>query len=473
MTRHAVVIGASIAGLLAARVLSAHFDRVTVLEKDALPGPDAARKSVPQGNHIHVIWSGGAGAIERLLPGLWDEMRARGAVSFDNSRDMCWFHRGVWKLRTTTGLVMHSQSRPLLEHRIRERVLALGNVRLVSEATVLGPLATDDGRRIGGVRMRMGGDDAPSQDIAAELVVDASGRGSRTPSWLEGMGFEAPRESRVDIDLKYASRLYEIPAHSQRDWQVMAVYGGPPDARRAGVIFPIEGNRWIVTLSGCLGDHPGSDEQGFLDFARGLDRPDLFEAIREARPLSPISTYGFASEVRRHYESLDRLPGGLVVIGDASCGFNPLYGQGVTVCALEAEALDRCLRARDAGAAPDADFARRYFSEAARVIGDAWLVATATDLLFPEARGRRPPGLGVFGWYNRQVLELCSCDPRVLRRFLEVLHFLKRPGALFGPRTFVAACRWSLGLRTPAERAAAGLSTAPPRPGMPPAAASG
>jgi 2-polyprenyl-6-methoxyphenol hydroxylase-like FAD-dependent oxidoreductase len=473
MERHAIVIGASIAGLLAARVLSGHFDRVTVLEKDALPGPDVARKSVPQGNHIHVIWSGGAGAIERLLPGLWDEMRSRGAIAFDNSRDMCWFHRGVWKLRTTTGLVMYSQSRPLLEHRIRERVLALGNVRLVSEAAVHGPLVDEAGQRIRGVRVRVGGDDAALTDIAAELVVDASGRASRTPSWLEGISFEAPRESRVDIDLKYASRLYEVPARSQRDWQVMAIYGGPPDARRAGVIFPIEGNRWIVTLSGCLGDHPGGDEQGFLDFARGLDRPDLFEAIREARPLSPISVYGFASEVRRHYEALDRLPGGLVVIGDALCAFNPLYGQGVTVCALEAEALDRCLRALDAADPPGEDFARQYFRNAAGVVGDAWLVATATDLLFPAARGRRPPGLGVFGWYNRQVLELCSCDPRVLRRFLEVLHFLKRPAALFGPRTFLAACRWSLGLRTPAERAAAGISTARPRPNTPPAAASG
>lgn len=472
MGRHAVVIGASIAGLLAARVLSGHFEQVTVLEKDALPGPEAARRSVPQGNHIHVIWSGGAGAIERLLPGLWDDMQARGAIAFDNSRDMCWFHRGVWKLRTATGLVMHSQSRPLLEHRIRERVLALGNVRLVSEATVIGPLAKNDGQRIGGVTVRMGGDDAPSLDIAAQLVVDASGRGSRTPAWLEAQGFAPPRESRVGIDLKYASRLYEIPAHVQRDWQVMAIYGGPPDARRAGVIFPIEGNRWIVTLSGCLGDHPGGDEQGFLDFARGLDRPDLYQAIREARPVSPIAVYGFAHEVRRHYEALDRLPGGLVVIGDALCAFNPLYGQGVTVCALEAEALDRCLRARGADGPLEEDFARRYFRQASAVVGDAWLVATATDLLFPQAQGRRPPGLGVFGWYNRQVLELCACDPHVLRRFLEVLHFLRRPGALFGPRTFVAACRWSLGLRTPAERAAASLSTARPRPGRPPAAAS-
>lgn len=469
MARHAVVIGASVAGLLAARVLSEHFERVTVIEKDTLPGPDSARKSVPQGNHIHVIWSGGAAAIERLLPGLWAEMQVHGAVAFDNSLDMRWFHRGVWKLRAPTGLVMYSQSRPLLEHRIRERVLALGNVRLASETAVLEPLVTEDGRGIRGVRVRAAGDGAAPSDVAADLVVDASGRGSRTPAWLQSLGLAPPRESRVGIDLKYASRLYQMPAHAPRDWQVMAIYGGPPAARRAGVIFPVEGGRWIVTLSGCLGDHPGGDERGFLDFARGLDRPDLFDAIRDARPLSPIAVFGFPQEVRRHYEELPQLPAGLLVIGDALCAFNPLYGQGVTVCALEAEALDQCLRAAQTAGPVGPQLARRYFRRAARIVGDAWLVATATDLLFPQAEGRRLPGLGLFGWYNRQVLELCSCDPRVLRRFLEVLHFLERPHALFGARTFLSACRWSLGLRTQAERAAAGLSTAPPLPGRPPA----
>jgi len=472
MERHAVVVGASVAGLLAARVLSGHFDRVTVLEKDPLPGGAAARKSVPQGNHIHVIWSGGAAAIERLLPGLWAEMQAHGAVSFDNSRDMRWFHRGVWKLRTPTGFIMYSQSRPLLEERIRARVRALGNVRIVTGAKVLEPLVTDDGQHIRGVRACMADDGDAPVGIEATLVVDASGRASRSPAWLETLGCGAPRESRVGIDLRYASRLYEMPARGQRDWQVMAVYGGPPDARRAGVIFPIEGNRWIVTLSGCLGDHPAGDEPGFLDFARGLERPDLYEAIAKARPLSPITVYGFADEVRRHYEANDRLPGGLVVIGDALCAFNPLYGQGITVCALEAEALDRRLRELGAHGACDRVFGRRYFRDAARVVGDAWLVATATDLLFPQAEGRRPPGLGLFGWYNRQLLELCACDPRVLRRFLEVLHFVERPRALFGARTLLAACRWSLGLRTPAERAAVGLSTARRPPGKPPGAAS-
>jgi 2-polyprenyl-6-methoxyphenol hydroxylase-like FAD-dependent oxidoreductase len=442
--RNAIVIGASIAGLLAARALSEHFARVIVLDKDSLPGPDRTRKAVPQGNHIHVIWSGGAAAIERMLPGLWDELQARGAIAFDNCRDMRWFHRGVWKLRTPTGFVMYSQSRPLLEHRIRSRLLALSNVEIRAGHAVQELLWDSPGVRVCGVRTTHDG--SAVIELSADLVVDASGRSSQAPDWLAANGYDRPRESTVGIDLKYASRLYAIPADAARDWRVMAIYGGPPDSRRAGVIFPIEDDRWIVTLSGCLGDHPPGDESGFLAFARALDRTDLHEAIVAATPVSPISVYGFPSERRRHYEGLARLPAGFVVMGDAACVFNPLYGQGVSVCALEAEALAHCLASAANGDDPDA-LPRRYYREAARIVGRAWLLATATDLLFPQAVGSRPSGLALFGWYNRQILEASSTNAVILRRFYEVLHFLRPPAALFTPSMVWQACRWALARR--------------------------
>jgi 2-polyprenyl-6-methoxyphenol hydroxylase-like FAD-dependent oxidoreductase len=446
MGRTAIVVGASIAGLLAARALSGHFDRVLVLDKDELPGPDRARKAVPQGNHIHVIWSGGAAAIERHFPGLWHEMQALGAIAFDNSLDMRWFHRGVWKLRTPTGFVMHSQSRPLLEHRIRSRLVELGNVEVRPGHTVQELLWDAAASRVCGVLAT--DDQAAPCEMPADLVVDASGRSSRVPEWLERHGYSRPRESTVGIDLKYASRLYAIPPDPARDWQVMAIYGGPPASRRAGVIFPIEGGRWIVTLSGCLGDHPPGDDDGFLEFASGLDRRDLHDAIVGATPLSPISVYGFAKERRRHYEALARIPAGLLVLGDAACVFNPLYGQGVSVCALEAEALERCLARIPAGNEDALDrLPRAYYREASPIIARAWLLATATDLLFPQAVGSRPPGLGLFGWYNRQILEASSTNEAVLRRFYEVLHFLQPPTALFAPSIVLQACRWALARR--------------------------
>jgi 2-polyprenyl-6-methoxyphenol hydroxylase-like FAD-dependent oxidoreductase len=443
MARRAIVVGAGIAGLLAARALRDRFDEVVVLDKDELPGPERARKAVPQGNHIHVIWSGGAAAIERLLPGVWDELLADGAIAFDNSRDMRWFHRGVWKLRVPTGFIMYSQSRPLLEYRIRQRLLALGNVEVRPGCVVGGLTWQANHSAVNGVQCTSA--DGLGQTLAAELVVDATGRGSHAPEWLEQHGYRRPPESTVGIDLKYASRLYAVPANATRDWQVMAVYGGPPEGRRSGVIFPIEGGRWIVTLAGCLGDHPPGDEAGFLEFARRLDQPDLHAAIVQARPLSPIAVYGFPQELRRRYESLARVPGNFLVVGDAACAFNPLYGQGVSVCALDAEVLLTCvtrLPALDDAAL--AALPREYYRAAAPVTARAWLLATSTDLLFPAARGRRPPGLGLFGWYHRQILEAGSSNEAVLRRFLEVLHFLKPPSALFAPDIIARACRWAL-----------------------------
>ncbi len=446
MERRAIVVGASIAGLLAARALLERFGQVLVLDRDELAGPEHARKAVPQGNHIHVIWSGGAAAIGRLFPGLWDELLARGAIAFDNSRDMRWFHRGVWKLRMPSGFVMYSQSRPLLEHRIRARLASLPGVEVRGACTVESLLWSEDGTAVRGVRTV--GRDGRTEEIAADLVVDATGRGSRAPDWLAAQGHPRPPETTVGIDLKYASRLYAIPADAPRDWQVMAIYGGPPDSRRAGVIFPIEGGRWIVTLSGCLGDHPPGDDTGFLEFAQGLDRPDLHAAIEHATPLGPISVYGVPSERRRHFEALQRPPAGLLVVGDAACVFNPLYGQGVSVCALEAEVLQGCLQrlpSLETGAL--SALPRDYYRAAAPVIGRAWLLATATDLLFPQARGTRPPGLGLFGWYNRQILEASSRNEAVLRRFLEVLHFLAPPSALFAPSIVLQACRWAIARR--------------------------
>ncbi|HVN42021.1 MAG TPA: hypothetical protein VMT50_04505, partial [Steroidobacteraceae bacterium] len=319
-------------------------------------------------------------------------------------------------------------------------------VEILERATVRELLWEAGGARVVGVRVAEGR--GATRELAGELVVDASGRASRLPEWLEQHGYARAPESTVGIDLKYASRLYEIPLDGSRDWQVMAVYGGPPQSRRAGVIFPIEGGRWIVTLSGCLGDHPAGEEAGFLEFARGLDRPELYEAIAAARPLSEIAVYGFPTEVRRRYEALARLPGGVIAMGDASCAFNPLYGQGVSVCALEAEALARCVAARPRTERVDTDhLPRRYYRAAAPIVARAWLLASATDLLFPEARGPRPPALGLFGWYNRQILEASSVDEVVLSRFLEVLHFLKPPTALFAPSILLRAGRWALGRR--------------------------
>ena len=278
-------------GLLAARVAANHFERVTVLEKDDLPGPEA-RKGVPQGKHIHVLWTAGAGLLEQYFPGLFDDLAGDGGEAFDNSSDMRWYHGGVWKMREPAGMRIHSQSRPLLEHHVRQKLLERDSVG-IKRASVTGISLEND--RVCGVTIRQASD--TEMRMPADLVIDASGRGSRLPTWLKSHGFPAPATEELDVDLRYATRQYE--RKEGLDWKCMAVYGRPPDGTRAGVIFPIEKQRWIVTLAGSFGDHPGGDEAGFLDFARGLERPDLHDAIVGATPASDIACFSYPKEIWR------------------------------------------------------------------------------------------------------------------------------------------------------------------------------
>ena len=211
---------------------------------------------------------------------------------------------------------------------------------------------------------------------------------------------------------------------------MLAVYAQAPRSTRYAVVFPIEGNRWIVTLAGCLEDYPPGDDAGFLEFARGLDRPDVYEAIRHAESLSEIATFRFPAQQRRHYERMAHVPDRLVVMGDALCSFNPLYGQGMSVAALEAEALGALL-----ADAPNLDgIGKRFFKRAARIVADPWLLATGADFLYPDVGGRRPPGSALLGWFNMRVLRRCGTDAEVARRFLDVMHLLRGPLALATPR---------------------------------------
>ena len=265
------------------------------------------------------------------------------------------------------------------------------------------------------------------------------------------MGYAKPPEETVVIDLGYSTRVYERPPQAGRDWQMLLIYAKAPHGTRTGIVSPIEGNGWIVTLSGCLKDYPPGDDAGFLEFARSLERPDIYEAIKNATPRTPITTIRFPAQRRRHYEKMRRFPDGLVVIGDAMCSFNPLYGQGMSVAALEAAALDDCLRERE----DLAGLPRRFFRRAARIVDGPWLLATGADFLYPGAVGKRPAGSGVLGWYNVNVLELSAEHPRVLTRFLEVMHLTRSPFALFSPVVLVPVLRRALGLVPRAPRASA------------------
>jgi 2-polyprenyl-6-methoxyphenol hydroxylase-like FAD-dependent oxidoreductase len=364
--------------------------------------------------------------LSQLFPDLIPSLIAGGAVPADMGLHFHWHHHGVWKIQSDSGIAITLLTRPFLEHAIAERVRALRNVRVV-QARVDQLLFDPDRRRVVGVAIRSGADGVTP--IEADLVVDASGRGSRTPQWIQASGYPQPAESSVRVDITYASRLYRAPQHGVA-WRALHLTSVPPH-KRHGVIFAVEGDRLLTTLVGLHGERPPSDDAGYLEYARSLTTPDIHRTLVEAEPLTPIATVRFPANVRRHYERLDAFPDRLVVIGDAVCAFNPTYGQGMTVSALEAIALDRLLRAQTGD---DLTGVCRSFRNEVAVIVDApWRLGTSEDLRHPEAVGPRPPGTALLHWYIGRLHVNCASDATLALAFYRVMHMLDPPSALFQP----------------------------------------
>ncbi len=437
-----MVLGGSMAGLVAARVLSDHYRRVTLVERDRFPDGPLTRKGVPQIRHVHVLLKRGEIVLDGLFPGLLDELVEGGAHSIDMAGDTRWHHYGGWKVRFRSGMQFHCQSRPYLEWKVRARVAATAGVEMADGCDALGLGLDAANKKIAGLRIRDGNGD--ERTVAADLVVDASGRGSRTSQWLESLGFPSPRESRVGVDVGYASRLYRPPAGTRRSWKALFIYHQAPGTRLA-VIVPVENDLWMVTEVGWFRDYPPGDEQGFLDFARSLPAPDVYEAIRNAEPCSPIAVHRFPYNLRRHYERLASMPAGLVVLGDAFCSFNPIYGQGMTSAALGAATLGEILketsgdgRKQTPGNVPQKragaeTIGRRFHSRFGRILDGVWMQTTSEDLRFPQAEGKRAWWLGLANAYTARVYELSRTDPVVSRAFLEVMHLMQPPISLLRP----------------------------------------
>ncbi|BAW79802.1 monooxygenase FAD-binding protein [Candidatus Nitrosoglobus terrae] len=437
---HAIVIGAGIAGLLAARVLADYFKRVTIVDKDIETHTPTPRKGVPQGQHSHLLLAGGISALVQLFPDLLTDLKNHGSVLVDASTQVQWFQHGCWKLSSGRKIEVYSQTRPLLEWCLKHSLASQYAIQFLSTSSVINLQTTPDKQRIIGVQVRSK-DDGGIKNIAADLVIDASGHGSKSPFWLEKLGYPRLKEAKVGIYLGYGSRLYQPPLNFKPNWKLLAIYPQAPLSTKFGVIFPVEKDRWLVTLGGVLRDYPPEDEQGFLQFAQALDHPSIYQAIQNATPLTPVAKYRLPTYTRRYYEQLREFPENFLVIGDAICNFNPLYGQGITVCALEANALNTCLQQANEDLS---QLSQKYFKKAAYIIDHAWEMATIADFFYPKTEGKRPWGHLLIGWYNTQIFQLSAYDPKVATTFYEVIHFLKSPTALFHPYILTKVLQSSL-----------------------------
>jgi 2-polyprenyl-6-methoxyphenol hydroxylase-like FAD-dependent oxidoreductase len=433
----AVVLGGSMAGLLAARVLADAYAQVTVIDRDELPEASTHRRGVPQGRHAHGLLARGQQGLEELLPGLTAELVAHGVPAGDLLADARWCLSGHRLRRAHAGLVVLCASRPFLEGHVRARVRALANVTLLDRCDVVGLATTPDRRRVTGARVLRRADGSAEEVLGADLVVDATGRGSRTPVWLDALGYARPKEEQVRIGLGYATRTYRLPRDTLGG-DLAVLHAATPEHPRAGALQVLEGDRWMLTLAGILGDHPPTDPDGFLAFARSLRFPDIYETISDAEPLDDPVPFRFPASVRRRYERLGRFPDGLLVVGDAVCSFNPIYGQGMSVAAVQALVLRRHLE-RCSTPQP-----RRCFRDIARVVDAPWDIAVGGDLVFPGVQGRRTAKVRLVSAYLARLHAAAVNDASLASAFVRVAGLVARPESLLRPGVALRVLRASL-----------------------------
>lgn len=408
---HAVVIGGSIAGMTAARVLAEHFERVTIVERDRPPAGPAGRRGTPQDGHFHALMAEGMRQLDRLFPGFDADLAAQDAVAGDVCRDAAILLPSGWAPRFTTGIRLRAASRRLIEANLRRRLADFDSIEWLAPATATGFLTDQAGKLIG---VRMEGSEIGNA-VEADLIVDASGRSSHTPDWLKTIGHEVPEEVVVDSSLAYVSRRFRRPER-EPDWLALMILADPASNPRYGGIYPEEGGRWNVALAGAAGVEPPTDDQGFLDFARQLRSPLLYQAIATAEPTGPAIGFRNTQNRLRRYDAV-RLPDRLVVLGDAALSLNPIYGQGMTTAILGATLLGALV----AKFGNPRSLGRRFQRRLAAANRIPWLLATSQD----ARHGSAVPQLSrLTQTYTDRFQTRIPTNDAVALAFFEALHFL-------------------------------------------------
>ncbi len=422
----AVVLGGSIAGLLAARVLANHFHQIFIVERDRLSQEPCLRRGVPQAAHAHGLLSSGYQVMDHYFPGMMDNLETMGAPRGDVAGDFLWFLHGQWKLRHHVGIPGIIVSRPMLEAAVRQRVRLIPNVSVLDGTIGVMPAFDRGGAQVIGMHVR-DVDDGSEKFLGADLVVDASGRGSHAVKWLAESGYGETKSLSIRVDTEYGTRLYERKSGDLFNSNGVVIAGMPPNDCRTAAVLAIEENKWMVSLAGKMGENPGKDTASWEAFSAGLAVPVVHDLIKSARPLSDVTSYRFGANKRLFPEKMSRFPEGFLLIGDALCHFNPVYGQGMSVAAMEASMLDKTLAENESA------FSKRFHERAGRIIDIPWMITTGEDFRFPKVEGKRPWGSSLVNKYLDRVHAAASEDPDICRRFFNVLNLLKSPASLMLP----------------------------------------
>jgi 2-polyprenyl-6-methoxyphenol hydroxylase-like FAD-dependent oxidoreductase len=450
---HAIVVGGSIAGLLTARVLANHFSQVTVVERDLFAPDPRPRPGVPQSRHIHALLPRGLQIVEKFFPGICADLQGSGAVPLDIGNDVAWLTPQGWGVKFPSGIEALSFTRDLLDHAVCRFVGQLHNVTVMDGREVLGLLRAESGHIVG-VRTRQRNvmlDPGHEENLLADLTVVATGRLHTIAKWFGEVGLTTPEATTINAHIGYASRICRPPKNNAFPWKALIIQAAPPATQRSGLVFPIEGNRWLITLIGADRDYPPADDAGFLEFARNLRNPRLFEAIRDAEPLTPVYSYRATENRQHHFHRIANWPAGLIITGDAACAFNPVYGQGMTTAAIEAERLGGLLskfrNRMDLGAI--------FQQKLAATIRGPWILATSADLRFRSVEGaKRTWQTRTMHWYVDRVLRLGTRSVWARRRFLEVQGMLRDASAILRPDMLLRVLLDVLRIKLPRRKAA-------------------
>lgn len=450
---HAIVIGGSMAGMFAARVLSDFFEQVTVLDRDTFPEEPEHRHGVPQSQHAHALLERGQQIIERHFPGLTDELMSHGATKVYGDEFVLIAPYGklasVDQEDDSAGFFV---SRFMLEWFIRERLREFENITLYDEVDVQGLLSNPSNRQVQGIVVAEKGAKTHQlpTELKADFVVDASGRRSKAPQWLASMGYDMPPEEIINSQIGYASRFYRKPKNFSAKWKGLIINARVPDNPRAGLILPIENDLWHVTLGGFGGHYPPTDEQGFMQWAKDLPDPMMYEALKQGIPITPLRGYRTPSNRLRHFEQLEKTPEGFIAIGDSVCAFNPIYGQGMTISAIGSMVLHDVLTAQATN--PQGNFEKRFQTALAKQVADPWFIATSEDLRWKgvELQGAQPSQLAAtMRPYINQLLKVARNDKIVSLAYFDMINLLRRPQSLFRPnivaRVLLGSLRGQMG----------------------------